>query len=276
MKRLIVNADDLGICEAVDAGIMKAHREGIVGSATLLACGESAAHAAALALENKGLGVGVHLCLTRLRPVTDPAGLKTLARKGSLPAGPLQLMAGLVYGSVDRNEIAAELRAQIQRAFELGIRPTHLDGHQHMHVMPGVFPIVARLAREFDIHSIRFPAGPWIGVKGTFSTVEKFMLELLANTQIPRMEAYGFRRPDRFYGLGLTGRLDADSALEIIRRLPDGTSELMCHPGLRDDEAAKRLGWGDGWEAELAAVTDPRLREALPAIGVELVSYKSL
>jgi predicted glycoside hydrolase/deacetylase ChbG (UPF0249 family) len=276
MKRLIVNADDLGMCDAVDEGIIKAHREGIVSSATLLACGESAAHAAALALENPGLGVGVHLCLTRLKPLSGPAQIPTIAKRGVLPSGPLRLMAGLIYGSVDRADIAVELRAQIQKAIELGIRPTHLDGHQHMHVMPGIFPVVARLAKEFDIPVIRFPVGPWLGVKGAFSNVEKFMLELLANTQETRINGYGFRRPDRFYGLGLTGRLDAASVLGIIRRLPDGTSELMCHPGLRDDEAAKRLGWGDGWEAELAAVSDPRLKDALSDAGVELSGYNCL
>lgn len=276
MKRLIVNADDFGMAEPVDLGIVKAHREGIVRSASFLACGESARHAADLAGQNPELDVGVHLCLTRLEPVSDPSGLRTITRGGRFLDGPLPFMARLFFGAIDQREILVELRAQVERALELGIRPTHLDGHQHLHVMPGVFHIVAEIAKEFDITSVRFPVGPWTGRFSAASALEKWFLEALVGTQRRYLRRMGLKHPDRFLGLSMTGRLDADALKTLIASLPDGVSEIMCHPGLPDEVAAKRLGFGSGWERELSAVTDPGVRELVDEMGIELISYKSL
>lgn len=276
MKRLIVNADDFGMANAVDLGIIKGHREGIITSASILAGGESAGHAARLAAENPGLGVGVHLCLTGIRPVLDAAKLPTITKDGRLLPGPLAFMSRLSLGLVDKAEIRAELSAQVRRAVELGITPTHLDGHQHLHVMPGVFPIVVEIAREFGIRAVRFPVGPSTGGMGPVSALEKFFLESLAGNQRKRIATSGIVRPDRFYGLAQTGRLTASDVVRIIKALPDGTSELMCHPGIRDDAAVVKLGWGNGWQTELDAVTDNSLKSVIESCGVELVSYKDI
>lgn len=276
MKRLIVNADDFGMANAVDLGIIEGHREGIITSASILTCGESAGHAARLAAENPALGVGVHLCLTGMRPVLDAANIPTITKDGRLLPSPLAFMSRLFFGLVDKAEIKAELSAQVRRAVELGITPTHLDGHQHLHVMPGVFPIVVEIASEFGIRAVRFPVGPSTGGMSPASALEKVFLEYLAGSQEKHIASSGIARPDRFYGLAQTGRLTADDVVRIINGLPDGTSELMCHPGIRDDAAAEMLGWGNGWQTELDAVTDRAVRSAVENCGVELVNFGGL
>jgi predicted glycoside hydrolase/deacetylase ChbG (UPF0249 family) len=106
--------------------------------------------------------------------------------------------------------------------------------------------------------------------------LEKLFLEALAGSQGKHLVSSGMKRPERFYGLAETGRLDADAVMRIIKSLPDGTSELMCHPGLRDDAAAERLGWGDGWQGELEAVTDGRVKSLVEHTRAELISFGQL
>ncbi|HEX9860835.1 MAG TPA: ChbG/HpnK family deacetylase, partial [Nitrospirota bacterium] len=109
MKRLIVNADDFGMAGPVDLGIIRGHRDGIITSASLLAGGESAEHAASLARENPTLGVGAHLCLTGMIPVLDASKIPTITKDGRLLPGPLAVMSRLTFGLADRREIKAEL-----------------------------------------------------------------------------------------------------------------------------------------------------------------------
>jgi len=276
VKRLIVNADDLGLSENVDLGIIQAHRDGIVTSATFLSCGNSYEHAATLLRDNPGLGAGVHLCLTRERPVLDPSKLPSLTAHGRFYNGPGGLMTRLYLGAVRRSEIYEEFSAQVERAVSLGIKPTHLDGHQHIHILPGIAHITVEVAKRFGVPAIRYPVGPVAGPRGIGARVEKFALETLARTQKARLDRAGMHYPDRFYGLAETGSLDAETVRRIIRSLSDGTSELMCHPGLPDDALAKRTGWGYGWEGELNAVTASGLRELAGECGVELVGYGAL
>ena len=275
MKRLIVNADDFGMAESVNDGIIAAHRGGIVTSASFLACGEAAEHAARIAAENPSLDVGVHLCLTILPSALPPEKLPTLTRSEKFHASPFALMSRLAFGWVDKTEIESELRAQIEKALSLGVRPSHLDGHQHVHVMPGIFEVVARLAKEYGIGSVRYPVGPWAGRMSYGSTLEKLFLEGLAKSQRRVIKSYGLKCPDHFFGLAQTGRLGRRELLSIIKGLPEGTSEIMCHPGLKNKPLEKELRWGKGWERELSAVTDARVEELIEKRGIELVNFKA-
>ena len=276
MRRLIVNADDFVLAENVNLGIVKGHREGIVTSTSLLAGGAAAGHAAGLAKQNPALGVGVHLCLTLEAPVANPKKIPSLVKTGRLPCGPFDFMLRYATGSIKRAEIEAELRAQIERAVSLGIKPTHLDGHQHIFMMRGIFPIVLKLAGEFKIRAVRFPFGPWKRGMSLPRAAEKFILERLAGLQRKRLEASGVRHADNFFGLPETGMLSADALLRIIRYLPDGTSEIMCHPGLPDNALAKKINWGYGWELELDAVTDERVRKLVKERSIELINFGQL
>jgi len=276
LRRLIVNADDFGLAETVNLGIVRGHREGIVTSTTLLACGVAAEDAARLALENPSLGVGIHLCLTREAPVLDPADIPSIARGDSFFASPLPLMARLAAGLIKKTEIEAELRAQVEKAISLGVRPTHIDGHQHVHVMPVIFDIAVRIAKDYGIKAMRYPVGPSVGRMGVVRSIEKLLLEGIAKGRRWPEGAVVLSRPDNFFGLAETGCLGREALIRNIKALPEGTSEIMCHPGLKDDALAAGTGWGHGWQGELDAVTDAGVKALVADMGVELVCYNSI
>ena len=276
MKQLIINAYDFGMAESVNEGIIKGHREGIITSTSLLACGIAAGHAAALAKENPRLGIGVHLCVTTERPVSMPEYIPSLAGNGRLPSGTLPFALGLFSGSIKIAEIETELRAQIERAIQLGIKPTHIDGHQHIIVFGPVFRIVLRLAKEYGIGAVRYPVGPWDGLYCPLRTMEKLIMEGMAKSQKRRLDESGLRHPDSFFGLPETGRLDTAKLTAIIEFLPEGTSEIMCHPGLPNPGLSAEISWGKGWETELAAVMDNSIKALVEAKGIKLVNFGQL
>lgn len=273
MKRLIVNADDFGMAESVNIGIIRGHREGIVTSTSLLAGGAAAGHAATLAKENPALSVGIHLCLSAERPVTAPERIPSLARNGMLPSGPFDFMLRYTAGRISKNDIETELRAQIEKALSLGVTPSHFDGHQHLYMMPGVFPIAVKLAEEYGIKGVRYPVGPNVGIKSIARAGEKLFLEGFAVRQKRLIDESGLKRPDNFFGLPQTGRMDSAALTEIIENLPKGTSEIMCHPGLPNEVLARKINWGYGWEHELAAVTDKAVKARVNTEGIELSPY---
>jgi predicted glycoside hydrolase/deacetylase ChbG (UPF0249 family) len=274
LKRLIVNADDFGMAESVNDGIIKGHQHGIITSASFMAGARASEHAATLARDNPSLGVGVHLCLTLVRPVAEPSKIRSLARDGVLPGGPFPLMSRLLFGSIKIDEVEIELRAQIERTLALGIKPDHIDGHQHVHMMKRVFDVVMKLAEQYAIPAMRYPVGPDVGRMSGSRGLEKKIFEGIAKKNRRALENAGIKFPDYFFGFAETGNLDAEKLLNILNNLPDGTSELMCHPGLPSENYAED-NWGKGWGTELEAVTDGRIKE-IGAKNIQLIKFSSL
>jgi chitin disaccharide deacetylase len=240
LKRLIINADDFGFTHDVNAGIIQAHREGVLTSATLMANGDAFDDAVRLAHETPTLDVGCHLVLVQGRSVLDGS---------PLPETPLRLL----FQKIDVYE---ELRAQIQKILAAGIRPTHLDSHKHTHLLPAVFRAVVRLAREFSIPYIRRPL-PSIDFYRRVA------------------QASGVRMTDHLLGFRLTGTLTEDTLAAALERLPDGETEFLCHPGLLGPELAQadtRLK--ESRVRELEALTSPRIRALLSAKGVRLGPFQ--
>lgn len=264
------------MAQSVNDGIIKGHQDGIITSTSFMAGAKSAEHAAELAKNNPSLGVGIHLCLTLIRPVAGPADIPTLAPDGMLPGGPFSLMARLASGRIKKREIESELRAQIERTLALGIAPDHIDGHQHAHMMPGVFDIALKLAEEYNIPAMRYPVGRRsTGCRATgFRMFEKLILEGISRRNRHAIEEAGIKTPDCFFGLVETGTLSRDSLINILEYLPDGTSEIMCHPGLPSETLAE-AGWGKGWGMELAAVTDGSVIKLIDEKEIELISYRN-
>jgi len=244
---LIVNADDFGFTRDVNRGIIEAHRRGILTATTLMANGQAFDDAVALARENPSLDVGCHLVLTGSRSLLPPH----LAYPRKVPA----LLAAL---ALRRIRLYDELAAQLRRILEAGIRPTHLDTHKHVHLLPPVLEVVARLAEKFHI--------PWIRRPLVFPRRLQGILR-----------RHGCRTTDHFAGYGLTGRLRARQILELIAHLPAGTTELMCHPGRCGPElmaAPTRLK--QSREEELEALTAPETRQALAAASIRLGAFREL
>lgn len=261
MKRLIVNADDFGFTRDVNEGIVHAHRNGILTATTLMATGPAFEHAVELARANPSLDVGVHLVL-----VGGEGYPPTVAK----------LMQAIALGRI---QIEHELRAQIRKVMAAGIRPTHLDTHKHTHLLPPVLAAVARLATEFQIPWIRRPfdlplhAGsvPW--TKRLVARSISFARRSFERT----LAANGCRAAEHFAGFQITGRYDAQELAALIRSLPEGLTEFMCHPGFCTAELrAARTRLKESRQRELEALTSAEVRAALEEAGVRLSGYRNI
>lgn len=287
MKRLIVNGDDFGFTSGVNAGIVRAFREGILTSTTLMANGAAFEDAVERARSCPGLAVGCHLVLVGGRVTARREDVPSLAsRDGYLPNTLLGFVGRLAGGTIRREDVERELRAQIDRLRRAGIEPTHLDTHKHTHSHPKVMEALGRVASECGITRVRLPFEGLRSADGTAErngrgSLKQRALALAARTAAPRfpriVKSYGLRTPDHFFGLLLTGGVRAAALLPLLERLPDGTSELMCHPGVCDEDLeAANTRLKRQRETELQALVDPAVRRAIEERGIKLVSYREL
>jgi hopanoid biosynthesis associated protein HpnK len=289
MTQLIVNADDFGLTEAVNRGIVHAHNEGIVTSTTLMAGGSAFDSAVLMSRSVPGLGIGVHLNLTSGRPVSPVQNIPSLVnRDGRLRWTPACLLRAVVARQVNLVEIEIELREQIRKVCNAGIRPTHLDGHKHVHLMPGVSEIVIRLAGEFSIPAVRCPievgpdlAGLLRDANSRTAAIKQCLVwravSGFANRFAPKLAKAGLLAPSHFRGVSQTGFLRLRSVLDILANLPEGVSELMCHPGYVDaDLVSSGTRLLAQREIEVSALTAPVVKKVVADRGIQLISYAEL
>ena len=258
MIRLLVNADDFGWTRDVNDGIVHAHRHGILTATTLMAGGEAFEHAVALAHETPSLDIGVHLTLLQTTSV--------LTGK-PLPKDIATLLRQLAMRQLD---IDGELSAQVRKILAAGIVPTHLDTHKHTHVLPPVASAMARLVREFGIRWVRkpFDFANTGGFAGRLMRTQRRGIER-------KLHAAGARTTDHFAGFALTGFLDEEKLLRLLEELPEGSTELMCHPGfLRDELRASPTRLKESREIELNALTSAKVLAALQARGIQPGNFR--
>ena len=272
MIRLVVNADDLGMHAAIDAGILEAHRRGIVTSASILVNGATAEEASRRAVA-QGLALGVHLCLSSgLRPVAEAAQVPSLAPGGVFRLGWSDVARAGLLRQLRPQEIERELRAQVSRARELGAQPDHLDGHMHLHLLPGVCGIVARVAEEEGL-PVRWPREPpsaeW--VRAPAAAAKSMLLSALSLTHVPRP-----RRRLGARGVFASGALDETRLLGALDSLVEGDHEIFCHPGQDPGVVPEEPNWRYGWTEELAALCSPRVRRRIEERGIRLTTYRAL
>ncbi len=287
MKNLIVNADDLGWTEGVNRGIAEAHHNGIVTSASLLANGAAFATAVALARSTPGLGVGVHLNLTDGAPVAPRELVASLLNEaGEFEGGPEGLLLRIATRDVTLREVEQEWDAQIEKVREAGIQPTHLDGHKHVHMLPGLFEIALRLAKRYGIGAMRvaheasslrvaLSAGDELHAAVVLKQgVQARGLKLLARDAREQAERAGISTADYFCGIAQTGEMTKEGVARLLRSLPEGTTELMCHPGYADEDlqnTATRLQGSR--QTELEILTDVGIRNLVASQGIRLIDY---
>ena len=147
-----------------------------------------------------------------------------------------QLMRAVLLGAFD---VIDELRAQVRRILDAGLEPTHLDTHKHTHLLPPVLDAVARLSEEFKFPGCAAPSisrsrrpgrvsGGQARHQPGFGIVRSRFARVLAG--------HGCRSTDHFAGFQITGRYNAAELAQLIRALPEGSTEFMCHPGICGDE----------------------------------------
>jgi predicted glycoside hydrolase/deacetylase ChbG (UPF0249 family) len=263
VRKLVVNADDFGFTRDVNQGVVQAHRQGILTAATLMATGAAFNDAVRLAQENPALDIGVHLVL-----VGEPP----------FPATVTQLIRAVALGRI---RIYDELNAQIRHILDAGLKPTHLDTHKHMHLFPPVLDAVAQLSEEYRIPWVRRPFDLPLAPAGPSVTWAKRVasrsLGIVRRRFARVLATHGCRSTDHFAGFQITGRYAAVDLARLIRALPEGSTEFMCHPGICGDELrGARTRLKESREQELRALTSPEVRAALTDAGVELVSYREL
>jgi predicted glycoside hydrolase/deacetylase ChbG (UPF0249 family) len=261
--RLIVNADDFGFTRDVNAGIIEAHRAGILTATTLMANGDAFDDAVALARETPSLDVGCHLVLVQGRSVYDPSR--------ALPA----TIAGLLRAVAQRRiPLYEEAAAQVRKLLAGGIEPSHIDTHKHTHLLPPVLDVVARVAREFGISFVRrpFDFGAPVGVPMVRRAVAAGLRIVSPHFATA---LHGLRTTDHFTGFQMTGTLTAARLAETLERLPSGLTEFMCHPGkLGSDLRAASTRLKESRQTELAALLSPEVRKAIGQRGIELVNFR--
>ncbi|RJP80628.1 MAG: ChbG/HpnK family deacetylase [Candidatus Zixiibacteriota bacterium] len=277
-RRLIVNADDGGLHPAVNRAIVRAHREGVVTSTTILAGGPAFAEAVAACRECPGLGIGVHLCLVDQRPVLKPEQVPSLVdREGRMWASHTGFAARWFTGRIRRDEARRELEAQVARLADSGLPLTHLDSHQHLHLLPGIASLVPELAQRFAIRAVRLPAetvhpaGPARG--SAARRVQGRVVYHLARACRRQWRLAGLACPDHFAGFEAGGRFAREAWLGLIPRLPEGVTEVMVHPGEDTGALQRATGWGYHWGEELDALINPEIRDLLTRRGVQLVHF---
>ena len=257
MRKLIVNADDFGFTRDVNAGIVEAHRNGILTATTLMATGAAFDDAVRLAKETPSLDIGCHLVLV------------------GAPGFPLTLPQLMYAVALRRIDIHGKLSQQVERIVDAGLSPTHLDTHKHTHLLPPVLEAVARISEAFKIPWVRrpfdFPLQP-----GGVGWTNKLM-RLMDGRFHRALARHHCRSTDWFAGFRLTGGYRTGDLARLIRALPEGVTEFMCHPGrCGDDLRAARTRLKESREEELRALTAPEVRMALAEAGVQLVSYRDL
>jgi len=283
MRGLVVNGDDFGLTPGVNAGILDAHTRGMLTSASLFANAPATEEALAIARRTPALGVGCHLTLVDGSPALPAARLRTLAPGGSFRPTWSWFIRDAAVGRIRFTEIEAELSAQIERLVEAGLQLTHLDSHKHVHAYPPVFAIVARLACQFGIQTVRVPLErPVFGLLRRHARIAGARRQALENAALAPwaardrrlLETHGLPPAPAFLGRVLTGLFTSDTFAALLRSVPEGSSELMMHPGYPDSALARirtRLRRQRAVEVEL--LTDPAMLARVEENAITLVRH---
>ncbi|MDO8964434.1 MAG: ChbG/HpnK family deacetylase [Coriobacteriia bacterium] len=268
-RQLTVNADDFGWSRSVNRGIVEAHTDGIVTRTSVLATGAAFDDAAELAMATPSLGIGVHLNIYRGGTILPPERLPSLVgADGRLLGSWKEIVVRLATGRFDLRQVEDELRAQIRFVKAAGLEPQHLDSEKHLHLWPGVFDVVCRLAVESGIPEVRTVREP--------PSVRPIPVGLgaLSARDATVVRAHGLLTADATIGV-TRAPLDAAALDRILRTARGGSVEFVVHPGHVDDEfmqlqetVANRLVCSR--EDELAALTGPDAHAAVERAGFRL------
>ncbi len=279
MKRLIVNADDFGLSPEVNAGIIRAHRDGILRSASLMVAEPAARAAADLARDHPALDVGLHAVVCRGRSILDASRLgAAVGESGAFIDSPVGAGMRYYFDRSMRTAMTDELRAQIERHLELVGYLNHIDGHLNFHVHPLFADILVDLAVEYKVSCIRLPRERVMTTlrlrrdHAPRKLVESVIFRTLSRRTRRMMTARGLTSTDALFGLHQSGHLSEDYVVGVLDRIRAGTTELYFHPaadiGGVPPAAAAQL--------EVEILTSPRVREAIDRNGIELITFADL
>ena len=271
LRRLIVNADDFGRSPSINEAVARAHREGILTSASLMVNEPACAGAVALARENPKLGVGLHLALVRGKSALSPDKIPGLVNgRGEFSDRPIVVGMRYFFNRDLQVQLRAEIHSQFERFRATGLPLDHVNGHLHLHLHPAIFRILMEDAAKLGIRHLRLTREPfWMDVplaQGSRLHRSKdaaifFLLSWRAGRALRRMK---IRHTQRIFGLLQNARVNEACLLRLLAILPSGDSELYSHPSL------------DEGKHELDALISPRVRKRIEELGIQLIRYQDL
>lgn len=286
-KRLIINADGFGFTHGVNQGIIKTIEAGVVRSTSALVNMPAIEEVRNLQERFPEVSIGIHFNLSVGKPVSSPKEVRTLVdERGEFLREKFVLK--LLTGRISFSDMVKELDNQVRRLVELGVRPTHFDGHQNKHLYPPFFLAALRVARKWNIKLMR-SHNRYLFIKGDGRAPKLFRYYLthparVATHSMARALTWyahvkGIRTPDRLITPGYADQSRKSSLetwLGIIKTLPQGISEIYCHPGYPDELLAQYATYVQEREIEVEVLTSPELKEAIEKNGVELISFRDL
>ncbi len=282
MTRLVLCADDAGLAGPLSRRIAALLGSGRLTATSLVACGASFGEAVS-ALRGSGVSeAGVHLCVVGGEaPLSPPGTVPTLAPDGRFLRNWPAVAAGVAAGRLRRAEVEREWEAQIVAVREAGLTVTHLDSHQHLHLLPALLPLVVDLARRHGVPFVRAPRADDPAALGSpvgaAARVRARILSLFGASARRTIAAAGMPEPPRVLGLAEAGRMTLGRWRVLLDRLPpDGTYEAVLHPGASDPAARARYPWGYSWEEEGDALESGALAALLAGRAVELLPFSAL
>ncbi|HEX5282597.1 MAG TPA: ChbG/HpnK family deacetylase [Bryocella sp.] len=241
--RLIINADDFGLTRGVNRAIAELHEARAVTSATLMANGAAFDDAVAVALDRPSLGVGCHIVLVDGTPVSDPASVPTLLgpNRRTFRTSLADFALGVLRGAITQDDIEREALAQIQKLQHAGLKLTHVDTHKHTHLLARVTRPVIRALEQSGIRCIRNPFEPrWAATLGGSTRRSLFVRAFQPGHRrfeaSPPIAAHRILTTRGTIGISATGHLNSSTLSGLLQNIPDGTWELVCHPGYNDSD----------------------------------------
>jgi chitin disaccharide deacetylase len=252
MKRLIINADDFGLAPGVNRAIIELGQAGALSSTTLMATALYFSPAVHMAFEQPRLAVGCHVVLvdgSPYLPLNEVPSLLDPQNSSAFRVSAGRFLADVVRGRVREQEIEAEAVAQIKRIQSSGLTVSHIDSHKHVHALPRVLAPLLRAAQQCGVPCVRNPFEPWWSLRATRSASSFRRLQVHAmrtqERQFSRLVSrHNMTSADGSIGLLATGTLNEAVLRSILRAMPEGTWELVCHPGYNDaalDKVRTRL-----------------------------------
>lgn len=285
MKKLIINADDFGLSSSVNRGIIAVHQKEVVTSTTLMANMPGFLDAVQRAKENPSLGVGVHLNIYRGRPLCRKNQVSSLVDlEGNFFASP-ELVKRIYRKRIKAQELALELKNQIAKVQEAGIKITHLDSEKHFHIFPHILPVVLRVAKHFQIKKMRLPDQHFqfsdLRFLGSAQFYKMLYLNLRSRRALPLIQRSGILYPDRFLGIFVTQQISLRAFAAFFKNLRPGVTEMMVHPGYVDRRLralSQRLGYSmlESRREELNVLLRPAFRELIERNKIKLVNYREI
>jgi chitin disaccharide deacetylase len=278
-KRLILCADDFGLDIAVNEAVERAHRDGILSSASLMVTAPAAADAVERARRLRGLRVGLHLVLIDGSAALPAAQLRGLARRdGRFDQNQPRAAFRYFFTPGIRKRLAAEIRAQFEAFRATGLTLDHVNAHKHMQLHPTVARLMVEIGRDYGVRAARLPAEPKAVLGRAFpgerhpAPPPGFAVAWLRR----RLRRAGIAANDHVFGIAWSGGMTEARVLRLLPYLPDGVSEIYFHPAAGHSAALAATMPGYRHTEELAALLSPMVRSRVAELGIELVSYADL